>query len=158
MPNLQQIMDTVAGSINRLYHLYCERNPTFNGAVSLAGHSLGSLILFDLLQNQREPKAAMDIDDTDEESPMESTKPSVRTHKPLTRTKSKKINYTVGRAGTGQPYIRYPQLIFKPKKFFAMGSPIGKRCGFVFACVCWFSICLNGFLQECSWQFAALII
>lgn len=35
------------------------------------------------------------------------------------------INYEVGPAGTGQPYIAYPQLMFNPKKFFALGSPIG---------------------------------
>lgn len=114
-------MDTVAGSLNRLYSKYCERNPQFTGAVSLAGHSLGSLILFDLLQNQRDPKLNINLDDEEEEE-----KTTLRTHKPLTRTRSQKINYTMGRAGTGQPYIRYPQLIFKPKKFFAMGSPIGE--------------------------------
>lgn len=117
-------MDTVAGSINRLYKKFCERNPNFNGAVSLTGHSLGSLILFDLLQNQREK--SNDIDEFEEDN--EST--TVRSHKPLTRTTSKTINYTIGRAGTGQPYIRYPQLVFRPKKFFAMGSPIG-ICGSV---------------------------
>lgn len=46
-------------------------------------------------------------------------------HKPLQRTTSKQINYTVGIAGTGQPFINYPQLIFEPKKFFALGSPVG---------------------------------
>lgn len=113
-------MDTVAGSINGLYAKFCQRNPNFKGAVSLTGHSLGSLILFDLLQNQREN--SKDI----EEELDEDCDVSVRAHKPLTRTTSKKINYTMGRAGTGQPFIRYPQLSFKPKKFFAMGSPIGK--------------------------------
>ncbi|XP_063347281.1 SEC23-interacting protein isoform X2 [Pelmatolapia mariae] len=49
----QTIMDTVAQEINRLYALFMERNPDFRGAVSVAGHSLGSLILFDLLSNQK---------------------------------------------------------------------------------------------------------
>lgn len=31
----------------------------------------------------------------------------------------------MGPAGTGQPFIAYPQLLFNPKKFFALGSPIG---------------------------------
>lgn len=30
-----------------------------------------------------------------------------------------------GLAGTGQPYIDYPQLSFKPRHLFAVGSPIG---------------------------------
>ncbi|XP_026164561.1 SEC23-interacting protein isoform X3 [Mastacembelus armatus] len=48
----QTIMDTVALEINRLYALFMKRNPDYRGSISLAGHSLGSLILFDLLSNQ----------------------------------------------------------------------------------------------------------
>ncbi|KAL7889884.1 hypothetical protein AOLI_G00021420 [Acnodon oligacanthus] len=49
----QTIMDTVAFEINRLYALFMQRNPDFKGGVSVSGHSLGSLILFDLLSNQK---------------------------------------------------------------------------------------------------------
>ncbi|XP_076025417.1 SEC23-interacting protein isoform X2 [Genypterus blacodes] len=49
----QTIMDTVAQEINRLHALFMTRNPDYRGAVSVAGHSLGSLILFDLLSNQK---------------------------------------------------------------------------------------------------------
>lgn len=49
----QVIVDTVASEINRLHALFLQRHPGFCGEVSLAGHSLGSLILFDLLTNQR---------------------------------------------------------------------------------------------------------
>ncbi|XP_078809011.1 triacylglycerol hydrolase DDHD2 isoform X6 [Oryzias latipes] len=49
----QTIVDTVASEINRLYALFKQRHPDFNRAVSLVGHSLGSLILFDLLTNQK---------------------------------------------------------------------------------------------------------
>ena len=38
--------------MNRIYNLFCERNPTFNGRVSLIGHSLGSVICFDILCRQ----------------------------------------------------------------------------------------------------------
>ncbi|KAM0720899.1 hypothetical protein Q7P37_003184 [Cladosporium fusiforme] len=37
---------------NRIYHLFMARNPTFNGKVSMIGHSLGSAIMFDLLCRQ----------------------------------------------------------------------------------------------------------
>ncbi|TKA77786.1 hypothetical protein B0A55_04678, partial [Friedmanniomyces simplex] len=37
---------------NRIYRLFMERNPTFNGKISLIGHSLGSAILFDILCRQ----------------------------------------------------------------------------------------------------------
>ncbi|XP_074525979.1 triacylglycerol hydrolase DDHD2 isoform X2 [Halichoeres trimaculatus] len=49
----QTIVDTVASEINRLHTLFKKRHPEFDGAVSVVGHSLGSLILFDLLTNQR---------------------------------------------------------------------------------------------------------
>ncbi|XP_075889313.1 triacylglycerol hydrolase DDHD2 isoform X2 [Nelusetta ayraudi] len=49
----QTIVDTVASEINRLHTLFKQRHPEFVGAVSVVGHSLGSLILFDLLTNQR---------------------------------------------------------------------------------------------------------
>lgn len=49
----QTIVDTVASEMNRLYLLFLQRNPDFKGGVSIAGHSLGSLILFDLLTNQK---------------------------------------------------------------------------------------------------------
>ncbi|NWI42374.1 DDHD2 Phospholipase, partial [Picathartes gymnocephalus] len=49
----QTIVDTVASEMNRLHQLFLQRNPQFKGGVSIAGHSLGSLILFDLLTNQK---------------------------------------------------------------------------------------------------------
>uniref|UniRef100_A0A8C4E123 SEC23 interacting protein n=1 Tax=Dicentrarchus labrax TaxID=13489 RepID=A0A8C4E123_DICLA len=49
----QTIMDTVAQEINRLYALFLKRNPDYRGGISVSGHSLGSLILFDLLSNQK---------------------------------------------------------------------------------------------------------
>lgn len=48
----QKIMNTVADALNDVYLKYRMRHPEFNGGVSLAGHSLGSLILFDLLCHQ----------------------------------------------------------------------------------------------------------
>lgn len=48
----QKIMNTVADALNEVYLKYRMRHPEFNGGVSLAGHSLGSLILFDLLCHQ----------------------------------------------------------------------------------------------------------
>lgn len=48
----QTIISTVGNQINKTYELFKQRNPDFNGGVSLGGHSLGSLILFDLLCHQ----------------------------------------------------------------------------------------------------------
>uniref|UniRef100_A0A7M4DZ25 DDHD domain containing 2 n=1 Tax=Crocodylus porosus TaxID=8502 RepID=A0A7M4DZ25_CROPO len=61
----QTIVDTVASEMNRLYLLFLQRNPDYKGGVSIAGHSLGSLILFDLLTNQ---KASSEDEDGKEKS------------------------------------------------------------------------------------------
>lgn len=49
----QTIMQTVGSEMNRLHALFKERNPTFDGGIYIGGHSLGSLILFDLLCHQK---------------------------------------------------------------------------------------------------------
>ena len=49
----ETIMQTVGNEMNRLYSLFNERNPDFDGSVYLGGHSLGSLIMFDLLCHQK---------------------------------------------------------------------------------------------------------
>eukprot|EP00164_Ancoracysta_twista_P002962 GFYU01003944.1.p1 GENE.GFYU01003944.1~~GFYU01003944.1.p1 ORF type:complete len:782 (-),score=150.72 GFYU01003944.1:18-2363(-) len=48
----QRIMDRVVSELNRVYDLYIKTNPTFSGKVSLVGHSLGSIISFDILCHQ----------------------------------------------------------------------------------------------------------
>lgn len=102
--------------------MFLKRNRNFKGKVSLAGHSLGSLILFDLLCNQKPHTANGEKHNEDEE--LNSTKrPTL--HRPLQRAQSKQIDYRVGLSGTGQPFMKYPQLTFEPKNFFALGSPIG---------------------------------
>ncbi|XP_052007223.1 SEC23-interacting protein [Xyrauchen texanus] len=57
----QTIMDTVAFEVNRLHALFMQRNPDFKGGVSVGGHSLGSLILFDLLSNQKTGSPLSDL-------------------------------------------------------------------------------------------------
>ena len=49
---MQKIISTVGGELNRLYNIFIERNRSFVGQVSVGGHSLGSLILFDILSHQ----------------------------------------------------------------------------------------------------------
>lgn len=66
----QTIMHTVGNEMNRLHALFKERNPSFNGGVYLGGHSLGSLIMFDLLCHQKpivkEEETDDDTDDDDD--------------------------------------------------------------------------------------------
>lgn len=47
----------VVKECNRIYRLFKERNPSFNGKISLVGHSLGSAIMFDILCQQKDPKS-----------------------------------------------------------------------------------------------------
>ncbi|XP_069674326.1 phospholipase DDHD2 isoform X3 [Periplaneta americana] len=130
----QTIMHTVGKELNRLFNLFRERNPTFEGGVSLGGHSLGSLILFDLLYHQKPPEhkpteepvlssreGSTEPTSTDEDK-SENTTGKVP---PSERKLNQRISYVMGNAGTGQPFITYPQLNFQPKAFFALGSPIG---------------------------------
>lgn len=48
----EHISTIVKQECNRILKLFKQRNPTFNGSVSLCGHSLGSAILFDILCQQ----------------------------------------------------------------------------------------------------------
>lgn len=50
----EHISTIVLEESNRIYNLFLERNPYFKGKVSLAGHSLGSAVLFDVLCRQKE--------------------------------------------------------------------------------------------------------
>ena len=44
----------VVKECNRIYRLFKERNPSFNGKISLVGHSLGSAVMFDILCQQKD--------------------------------------------------------------------------------------------------------
>ena len=50
----EHISGIVQRECNRVYKLFLQRNPQFNGKVSLIGHSLGSAIMFDVLCRQKE--------------------------------------------------------------------------------------------------------
>lgn len=50
----EHIAGIVQRECNRIFELFIQRNPHFNGKVSLIGHSLGSAILFDILCRQKE--------------------------------------------------------------------------------------------------------
>ncbi|XP_066595634.1 SEC23-interacting protein isoform X2 [Prorops nasuta] len=145
----QTIMDTVGSEMNKLFARFKERNPEFKGGVYLGGHSLGSLILFDLLCHQKPLPEEYHTENNTVEEAIEpedegvgfkpekkldtgntSSNKSLNEGKPLNvpvmkRRLSKRISYVMGAAGTGQPFISYPQINFHPRAFFALGSPIG---------------------------------
>jgi hypothetical protein len=55
----QEMITHVSLEINRLYKLFTTNNPNFKGTFSIYGHSLGSVIAFDILTHQTEEKLKM---------------------------------------------------------------------------------------------------
>ncbi|XP_059473990.1 proline-rich protein 36-like [Neocloeon triangulifer] len=120
----QTIVQTVGHELNRLQQLFMQRNPGYSGGISLGGHSLGSLILFDLLCHQIPKKEKSPVqfgsEDLDKDERGLPLPPPT-----LVRRDSCKVDYMMGHGGTGQPSIHYPQIHFSPMAFFALGSPTG---------------------------------
>ncbi|XP_014272085.1 mucin-3A isoform X2 [Halyomorpha halys] len=120
----EKIVQAVGAELNRVFTLYQKRNPGFRGQVSLGAHSLGSLILFDMLCHQQPvqkpqlvpQRSSINEDDED----IDEVGCLMRKAK-----LSRRMSYLTIGPGTGQPYTIYPQLLFQPKAFFALGSPIG---------------------------------
>ena len=48
----QVILDEVSAELNRVYETFARHTRRFSGKVSIAAHSLGGVICFDLLANQ----------------------------------------------------------------------------------------------------------
>ncbi|CAL9737767.1 probable phospholipase YOR022C, mitochondrial [Monosporozyma servazzii] len=55
-----KILEEVCAQLNKTCRLFKERNPTFNGDVHVIGHSLGSVILFDILKDSNKYKLEFD--------------------------------------------------------------------------------------------------
>ncbi|KAF5294841.1 hypothetical protein FQA39_LY00325 [Lamprigera yunnana] len=114
----QTIITAVTKDLNRTYKLFKERNPTFEGGISLVGHSLGSLILFDILCHENP--------NIDAKTELTETKHNIGTKEfPHKKPLKRRISRMFFDAGSGQPKLVYPQLTFQPTAFFALGSPIG---------------------------------
>uniref|UniRef100_A0A672GVZ4 SEC23 interacting protein n=1 Tax=Salarias fasciatus TaxID=181472 RepID=A0A672GVZ4_SALFA len=90
----QTIMDAVALEINRLHALFMTRNPDYRGGISVAGHSLGSLILFDLLSNQKNVSPApatpaVPVSNGDAAAPATQTNPAAAATPPAVEEQPK---------------------------------------------------------------------
>ncbi|KAK2711679.1 hypothetical protein QYM36_012702, partial [Artemia franciscana] len=144
----QSIVSTVGSEMNRLYKLFIERNPGFVGKVTLVGHSLGSLILFDILSHQ--PGASTRTEDAVNAPEDNQLDDSIidkifkklqlgggvaekaylsgflrRKNEAGHEVQASSVGYNLTSEGTEQPSIKYPTIEFKVASFFAMGSPIG---------------------------------
>ena len=99
----EHIASIVQQECNRVYDLFVQRNPTFNGKVSLIGHSLGSAILFDILSRQKDAS---------------SVPAGLYRHR-----KSKSTQ----RSGSSPAIQQIPDLglKFEVEDFYCLGSPLG---------------------------------
>ncbi|KAJ3014793.1 UNVERIFIED_CONTAM: hypothetical protein HDU68_000127 [Siphonaria sp. JEL0065] len=118
----QEMVNHVVDEMNRIYDSYIQRNPHFNGRVSLYGHSLGSLLAFDILCNQtyqeNEPLPQMSFQPPRMQSEMDLS--DVINRMASNEKSEKRLNGLMERAD-----IQYKTLNFKVDKFFAVGSPVG---------------------------------
>ncbi|KAL8710821.1 MAG: hypothetical protein Q9220_004624 [cf. Caloplaca sp. 1 TL-2023] len=96
----EHIAGIVRRECNRIYELFVQRNPSFNGKISLVGHSLGSAILFDILCRQKEGDRASVL------------------------KRSKRRSQRVGSV-TGSNQNHELGLNFEVENFFCLGSPLG---------------------------------
>ncbi|KAM3567350.1 hypothetical protein VYU27_010502, partial [Nannochloropsis oceanica] len=94
----QVILDEVAAEMNRTVTLFRQHTRNFNGKISVAAHSLGGVILFDLLANQES------IVEYAEVKARESSDPRLQ-----------HLKYA---------HTSYPRLSFPVVNLFALGSPI----------------------------------
>ncbi|KAJ3009489.1 hypothetical protein HKX48_007915 [Thoreauomyces humboldtii] len=123
----QEMIKHVTEELNRIYRLFRKRNPRFNGKVSVLGHSLGSLLAFDILCNQpHAPRSAHPSVDL-----------SATTGVPDTAKRPVEVDLTDllhgamnadDRKVTGlmeRSSMRYTDLEFSVDRLFVVGSPVG---------------------------------
>jgi len=98
----EHISNIVLAESNRIYNLFRERNPEFNGKVSLIGHSLGSAILFDILCRQKE---------------------NAKIHASAAHQRHYKSQWQA--AAPNKPQVKDLDFDFEVEDFYCLGSPIG---------------------------------
>lgn len=99
----QKILTRVVERLNYVYLRYMELNPGFSGRVSIVGHSLGSIITFDILSHQ--PSDVPPVHPRAETELREATSP------------------TQASTGLVQLNAHIERLAFHPEVYFAWGSP-----------------------------------
>ncbi|KAH7663805.1 alpha/beta-Hydrolases protein [Dioscorea alata] len=93
----QAIVDSVSNQLNRLYIKFIKRNPGYNGKVSIYGHSLGSVLSYDILCHQHNlysfPMESVYMGDAEGSSLQdESNKLALTTNVETSQNSNNKIN------------------------------------------------------------------
>ncbi|KAJ7345392.1 hypothetical protein JRQ81_001342 [Phrynocephalus forsythii] len=116
--------------LNRLYVLFCSRNPEFTekgGKVSIVSHSLGCVITYDIMMGWNpvrlyEQLLEKEYDDL-EETWMSYEEQHLLEEFYLTKQRLKEIEERLHRLKTST-ISKTPALKFKVENFFCMGSPL----------------------------------
>ena len=117
--------------LNYVYTKFLELNPDFKGNCSIIGHSLGSVITFDILNSQLSEQSNLKhVDLSIETYGSKSIAPVIDLSKDDVASSAdndeKILPAAAGKYATA--YLtghREQQLVFKPLAFYAIGSPIG---------------------------------
>ncbi|KAJ3053402.1 hypothetical protein HK097_004378 [Rhizophlyctis rosea] len=116
------MVNYVTEELNRIYRLFKKHNPNFEGKVSLYGHSLGSLLAFDILCHQ--PKRRDKVQVTGLEQQPGKKKPAEVDLSDLMHGASS-AEERRGKRFLDRPDIKYQVLEFEVDRLFVVGSPVG---------------------------------
>ncbi|CAJ1077580.1 phospholipase DDHD1b isoform X1 [Xyrichtys novacula] len=114
--------------LNRLYSLFCSRNPDFekNGKVSIVSHSLGCVITFDIMTGwdpvRFHHQEAPDPEETKARWPNEQER-QLQEELRLTHLRLRDLEDQFQGLQTSS-CVAVPALKFKVENFFCMGSPL----------------------------------
>ncbi|XP_038583201.1 phospholipase DDHD1b [Micropterus salmoides] len=114
--------------LNRLYSLFCSRNPDFekNGKVSIVSHSLGCVITFDIMTGwdpvRFHHQEAPDPEETKVRWPSDEER-HLQEQLRLTRLRLRDLEDQFQGLQTSS-CVAVPPLKFKVENFFCMGSPL----------------------------------
>nr|XP_040017224.1 phospholipase DDHD1b [Gasterosteus aculeatus aculeatus] len=113
--------------LNRLYTLFCSRNPDFekNGKVSIVSHSLGCVITFDIMTGwdpvRFHHEAELDPEETKVRWPSDEER-HLQEQLRVTRLRLRDLENQF--QGLRTSICEVPALKFKVENFFCMGSPL----------------------------------
>ncbi|RKO95412.1 hypothetical protein CAUPRSCDRAFT_12892, partial [Caulochytrium protostelioides] len=132
----RQMCTEVAAELNRLYALWMQKNPDFNGKVSIYGHSLGSLLAFDILCNQPHPQPKSPnvvLHSASGVGPGVDLSDMFRQHAEAQAQGRSTAHATADTTATAEgsapsptaPQAPYPRLEFDVEHLIFVGSPLG---------------------------------
>ncbi|XP_056283825.1 phospholipase DDHD1b isoform X2 [Pseudoliparis swirei] len=112
--------------LNRLYSLFCSRNPEFkkNGKVSIVSHSLGCVITFDIMTGWDPVRFHQEAPDPQETEARWTSDEERHLQEQLRLTRLRLRDLEDQFQGLQTSMCAGPALKFKIENFFCMGSPL----------------------------------